>query len=192
MRLTAAEALRLAWLAWGALALAAFVTVVQPAQGRLRALASQSHDLYDLANRNDRLRAAAGDLARAQRDVARDLRALAEQNTQGRATLAALRVLQRISVSQRVAVAELTHKAAAGTHGPDVGTVGLQGRYRDVVAAIAALSQGDALVEVDSADLRREQAGDDIAATVAVTIYRGTDGLTKGEPNAATAAIATP
>ena len=176
-RPAASSAVRLGWAIFACAALGAYSAIVGPGEARVRAIEAHARELYDLSERNDRLRASAVDLPGAKARVARDLAALQGESTTAGATLAALHVLERESDARHLVVAGIAPDSAGPAGDTQDVRVMLHGRYPDVVAAVADLSRSGAFAEVLRADLDGSATDAQVDATVRARLYRGIEAL---------------
>lgn len=184
-RSTAAIDVVVAWLLVLAVAIAGYGGVVVPAARRARATMSEAQDRYDAANRNLRILANASNLEAARARVSRDLAALANEQRQGSATAALLRLLRRVGKQNEVLVTALS-PAQRPDGGPETeaATIVLRGAYSSVLRAVAALSRDGPIVEVRELALA-QTTGDfgmpEVEATVGVSMYRRIAAAGKGK-----------
>ncbi len=146
---------RLAWLIVGALGIAGYALIVAPGERHLAATEFHAHELYELANRNERMLQDRDRLVAARNRVERDIRTLTGRDNEGRISLAALRLLDAETQAHHVIVSGF---APETSDSPDSGriedeSIELRGAYRDVIAAVADLSRHDVLLEVDEAKI---------------------------------------
>jgi hypothetical protein len=175
-----------------AAAVLGYCAIVAPGEARLRAIAFHTHELYELANRNARIREHAGDIAAARARVVRDLQAIAAEGDAAGATLVALKLLEREGAMHRVAIAGFAPAAFGdgGRDGRQDVNVAVSGSYQNVIGLIGNLSRGDALMEV--AGVKLDAAGlsgatGEVDATIHATIFHGLHSFAKEVRGAATA-----
>ncbi|MEO6835925.1 MAG: hypothetical protein ABI231_08475 [Candidatus Tumulicola sp.] len=168
---------RIGWLLVAALALGGYGAIVAPGERRARAMDDRARDLYQLANRNDRLLKNAAGLDAARHRVARDVAQLSAASGAARTMLATLRLLRTEGSRFRVVISGLSpgerSGAPAGEGYEDV-TIALRGAYRNVLGTIADLSRHDVLVEVHDVALAQTSSGlgaNSVAATIHATLY---------------------
>lgn len=170
-----------AWICVVALALGGYFGGIAPAEKRLRTVSADAHDLYDLANRNERLLRAATGLSDARARVALDVARLAAVHGSGSATLRTLELLRREGSHAHVTIVSITPdapNAAAETTGSEALTIGVHGAYRNVLAAIADVSRHEVLLDISDAVLAAAAAGPgEVDATLHATLYYRMDAL---------------
>jgi len=163
---------RLAWAAAVAVAAAGYFSILAPAERQLERTAAHAHELYDVAERNERSLRGSAALAAARDRVARDIAHLSGR--QGSATLEALRLLDDEASRLHVTIGELSPNGlvAPGSGSQNV-TIALRGSYRNVILTIADMSQHGALLEIGDVTLAPIADSDDreIDATVHATMY---------------------
>jgi len=169
-------ALRIAWIGVIAVMVGGYVLTVEPRDEDVRSAWLRAHELYELANHNERMLQGAAELTSARKRVARDIATLAAQNTSGRAMLAAVQVLGREARARHVVVVALAPEGDA-TPAPSAEslTVSLRGRYRDVLGTIAVLSTREVLLRIEAAELGQATAlpAREIEATLHARLYHG-------------------
>lgn len=163
------------WLFVAAFALIAYAVVLAPAERRVRQTQARASELYTLANRNEAALRDAPALRAAEWRVARDLSFLTGHRGEAGSIVALVQLLRERAERFHVGVTGLTPGSRAGSDGLERLTVTLHGTYQNVVRAIASLSLGPVLLEVDGVAL--SQAPDDfglpgVDATVDVVVYR--------------------
>lgn len=163
-------------------AVTGYAGIVAPVQARLREVAFHAHELYDLANRNERMLVNHRALEAARARVRRDLRMLAGESGEGKATLSALRLLQREARTHRASVLGFEPETSAtAITGESNLRITLRGSYRDVLALIADVTRHDALLEIVSVRLEAARDAKGVTAKVATTLYNGTAALVRKE-----------
>jgi Tfp pilus assembly protein PilO len=171
-------------------AVAGYAGIVAPAQARLRQVAFQAHELYDLANRNERMLANYRALEAARARVRRDLRMLAGESGEDKATLSSLRLLQREAKTYRTSVLGLEPETSATKiAGESSLRITLLGSYRDVLALVADVTRHDALVEIESVRLEAAREAKGVTASVTATLFNGTDALMRKETERAASPV---
>lgn len=181
---------QIGWMLAATFALAGYSGIVAPRERRLQALESRTHDLYRLANHNERMLANSAGLIAARERVARDVTHLGRQRGPGSSALRMLRLLQREAQRNHVVVTGLApdeSEASMRATGLENVTIALRGTYRNVLEAIADLSKGDVLIELSDAELAAapdEFGAPEVAATIHATIYRRPEAITKERDDA--------
>lgn len=175
---------RAGWFAVAVLVFGGYLTLVAPAERRVRTVAFQAHELYELANRNERLLKNAAGLQAADQRVARDLADLTARKDETTIAVATLGLLRAAEKRHRVFVVSLAPAERSITleRGSENVTLVLRGAYRDVLEAIAELSRGDVLLEIDDVALTQAfgNAGSPLVdATIGATIYDRIEPLMK-------------
>ncbi|HTA38339.1 MAG TPA: hypothetical protein VK760_04660 [Candidatus Acidoferrales bacterium] len=191
MNENAVAQLRVAWLAVALVVVLGFAAVVLPAQRRIAAIEAHAGDLADLADRNEAVLARLESLERTRTRVRRDLARLAGKAGSGKATVAALHVLEGEAGRNHLIISGIAPAnddvAAAHREGEEDVAVSLRGRYRDVMNAVADLSRHDALVEVRAVSLARVDIRTlfpNVDATVSVALFHTVKDLVKEEAHA--------
>jgi Tfp pilus assembly protein PilO len=179
----AKSALRTAWLGIAAAGLAGYLGIVAPAERNVRALLRQGDDLYQLANRNERMLVQEKALGELQERVRRDVRELAAENTPARAALALIELLEREGAQRNVSVGGFSPEEAAAA-GDDAQRIALSvhGRYEDVVPFVGDLTRQRPLVEVEGVELSRrseDAGGSEVDGRVRVVLYHTTAGIAR-------------
>jgi uncharacterized membrane protein len=162
-------AVRIAWAAVAALAVISYVTIVAPAERAIRAIAFQAYGVNELANRNERIIASAGALQAARQRVERDVAALKAENTPAKASLGVLRLLQKEADARAVTVTGMS----PGDSARDI-SIGLRGRYRNVLAVVDDISRRDVLLDVTGTSIASATGSDGeslVNATLQATVY---------------------
>ena len=181
-------AARIGWVLAAALAVGGILGVVAPAERRVRAAMAHAHELYELANRNDKMLRSAAGLAAASRRVAHDVSYLAGNRGEGATTLAALELLRGDARRFHLSLESLTpdRSDVSDLESPEA-TIAVRGAYRDVLAAIADLSKHDVLLEVRAVGLAQNSdylQTDEIDATIGASIYSSIDSAEREKKNA--------
>jgi len=197
MTLPPSAQVRIAWFAVAFAAIAGFAAVVAPAERRIAALASHAAELAELADRNEALVARIGPLERTRERVRKDLARLAGAGGSGRAAVAVLKILEDEARRNHVTVTSIAPASAAqtaprATDREEELAVGLRGRYRDVLAAVADVPHHDVLVEVRGLSLARVDTRGlfpSVDAVVRAAIYQSPSDIAQEEvPHARPAA----
>jgi hypothetical protein len=161
--------------------------VVAPAERRVKAATAHAHELYELANRNDKMLRSAASLAAASRRVAHDVSYLTGNGGEGATTLAALGLLRGDARRFHLILESLTpdRSALSDFESPEA-TIAVRGTYRDVLGAIADLSKHDVLLEVRAVGLAQTSdylQTDEIDATIGASIYSSVDAAEREKKN---------
>lgn len=176
---------RWAWLLAGTVALIGYALVVAPYERRLQAVEFHAHELYDLANRNERMYRERQTLLAAQTRVESDLKRLAGTNSSGKATLSTLELLRREAAWHHALVTGVTPADSndAVDSGAQAIDIKLHGAYRDILRIVADLSRHDLLIEVGDAELAAAPSdlgsAPDVDATVHATVFHDLTALMK-------------
>ncbi len=183
-----------------AVLVASYGLIVQPSEQSVREVQAHARDLYDEANANEIKIRRSVELAIAARRVRNDISKL--NGSPAATTASALELLNSQAKHLNVAVRSVSPDAATPIATPDadglqgfVWSVGLRGRFRDIVTMLADLSKHGVLIGVQDAALTaqgvpNEKAGSApvVDANVTISIYRPANGLVTEVTNASSPA----
>ena len=157
--------------------------MVQPSERTIDSLELRARILYDESNANESKIRRSADLERVRSRVLSDLLTLSRQNSEEETTTILLRRLNNEAKRYNVEVTSIIPVANARTtvvsesdlSGVDW-TIGLRGRFRDVISLIADLPEHDVLLEVRDIQLTassQETPGSPyLDASLSATVYR--------------------
>jgi hypothetical protein len=168
---------RIGWMLAVVLAIGGYEAVVAPAAARVRSIVAHAHDMYEIANRTDRLLRDANGVTAARSRVERDVARLAARGESAMTMLATIRLLQEEARRHRVVIAGLSpgeRDAATNRKGSADVTIAMRGTYRNVLEAVADLSKGDVLIDIRDVALAQDSNDADprdVDAIVRATLY---------------------
>jgi len=160
------------WISLGAAAVALYLSVFAPGESRVRATLAHARDLYDLARQNDRFRERAAGFAAARDRVRDELGLLSSTGDPSHATLAAIALLKRVGERRHVSLTAFTPSGLTETRkGASDLTITIDGRYGDLVSAVADLSRGDVLLQLSGVRIAATTLQGGVDATIQATMY---------------------
>jgi Tfp pilus assembly protein PilO len=170
------------WLLVALALIAGYALVWQPGQASVSSIQAHAHDLYEQANANESKVRRAAQLQVIEQRVNADLAQLAGQSVAARVTALALQLLNEEAQRFHVDVRTIAPETRASPPPTDrlVGqsvTVGIRGRFRDIVELIADLPHNNVLidvrdVELAAVDTMHQSEKPVLEATVRATLYR--------------------
>jgi Tfp pilus assembly protein PilO len=165
-----------------------------PASQRIEALNAASHELYDEANSDELEVRRSQELRQVRERIVADVRKLSGQRSNATAMAAALHLLSDESKRFNVELRSVVPQPASATPAPLIPselTLGLRGRFRNIVAMLVDLPRHDVLIgvrDVAFASTSTLHAGVPVLdVTIHATLYRVRDQKTVEDDRVASA-----
>lgn len=172
------DSVGLAWLGVIALGVMGYAAIVAPSEREVHATAIESSNVYELAERNERMLQRGSAIAAAATRVRRDLSELRGKAGAGKPALELLSFLDAESRRQHVSFGGIVpSERDAPASGMQRVSLTLEGAYDDVLQVVSDLTTQRAIVGVESVQLSRashvEGEESAIDASVSTTLFYG-------------------